>query len=81
MQYFAFFHISGAGFAVCLTVCNQKGRCLKRGKHYGEYTVMVFKLYAASASTVHFKVIFKPTLCTKQWTTVKNGEKTISVKK
>lgn len=63
-----FFIISGAGFAMCLiksvstlTMCNQKGRCLKRGKHYGEYTEMISKLYAASASTVYFKVIFKST--------------------
>lgn len=69
MQYFIFFRIGGAGFAVCLiksvstlTMCNQKGRYLKRGNHYGEYTVMVSKLYAASPSTVYFKVIFKSTL-------------------
>lgn len=55
-------------------MCNQKGRYLKRGKHYGEYTVMVSKLYAAYASTVYFKVIFKSTL-------VKNSEQMVKMVK
>lgn len=55
-------------------MCNQEGRYLKRGKHYGEYTVMVSKLYAAYASTVYFKVIFKSTL-------VKNSEQMVKMVK
>lgn len=57
-----------------LTMCNEKGRCLKRGKHYGEYRAIVSKLYAASASAVYFKVIFKSTL-------VQNSEQMIKMVK
>lgn len=83
MLYSVFFHINGVGFAMCLTksvstltMCNQEGRCLKRGKHDGEYTEMfkVFKLYAESASIVYFKVNFKLTL-------VQNGEQMMKMGK
>lgn len=57
-----------------LTVYNQKGRCLERGKYYGEYTEIISKLYAASASTVYFKVIFKSTL-------VQNSEQMVKMVK
>lgn len=57
-----------------LTTYNQKGRCLKRGKHHGEYTVMfkVSKLYAESASIVYFKVNFK-------LTPVQNSEQMVKI--
>ena len=59
-----------------LTMCNQKGRCLKRGKHDGQYTEMftVSELYAESASIVYFKVNFK-------LTPVQNGEQMVKMVK
>lgn len=70
MLYSTFFRINGVGFKMCLTksvsiltIYNQKGRCLKRGKHDSEYIAIfkVSKLYAESASIVYFKVNFKLT--------------------
>lgn len=57
-----------------LTMCNQKGRCLKRGKHNGKYTEIfkVSKLYADSASIVYFKVNFK-------LTAVQNRERMVKI--